>query len=175
MNNVIFEVNDKRAEYVIFKNIKKFIDSEDNIKERVQCYNILQEVLMCFKIYSNSFLNAVETIIMYMHDYITNNRERSCEEYGGLKYADEAFILIGIEEKFEELKKNFFDKDALEKIKSIKEMNKEDAYKCSEIENIKKHYNDIIAITYFKNNEIIIDLINADEIKLKIEYDLFII
>lgn len=175
MKNVIFGVHDKKAMYVIMKNIKKFIDSEDNIKERVQCYNTLQDVLMCFKIYSNSFLNAVDTIRMHMHDYITNNQERSYEEYGGLKYADEAFILIGIEEQFEELKKTFFDKDTLEMIKSIKGMDKEDVYKYSDIEFIKRHYKDIIAITDYKDNKITMHLINADEIKLKIEYDMFII
>lgn len=42
-------------------------------------------------------------------------------------------------------------------------------------DNIKRHYKDIIAITDYKDNKITMHLINADEIKLKIEYDMFII
>lgn len=175
MNNVIFGVNDKIATYVIFKNIKKFIDSEYSIKERVQCYNILQNVLMCFKIYSNSFMNDVNNIRMHMADYIASYEERIYDDNGNFRYPNDIFIMNGIEKEFENLKKNYIDKNTIDMLDKIKSIDKKKVYDYDEFEQIELKYDDVIAEVEYEGRKAVLHLIDGDDIKLIHKVDIFII
>lgn len=174
MNNVIFGVNDKKAMYVIFKTIKKFIDIEE-ISKKKENYRILKNIMMCFKIYSNGFINDVNNIRMHMVDYIESYEERVYDDSGNYRYPNDTFIMIGIEKEFENLKKNYIDKNTIDMLDKIKSIDKKKVYNYDEFEQIELKYDDAIADVEYEGRKAVLHLIDGDKIKLIHKVDIFII
>lgn len=174
MSNIIFGIDDKKAMYVILKTIKKFINIKE-IEKQKENYRILKNVMMCFKIYSNSFINDVNNIRMHMLDYIASYEERIYDDSGNYRYPDDTFIMIGIEKELENLKKNYIDKNIVDMLDEIKRIDKRKVYDYDSFEQVALEYNDVIVLTEYEGIKATLHLIDGDEIKLKHKADIFII